>query len=465
MKTSTLWVMLSVIIMIGGCGLLAGCRAAERLEPLHQHEHGEAAAEATEQAAAEAAPKPKPPPEPPRLPWEMRELPDWEQTIAKAKSDTPGTVREGLIGLGQFLTRGTAAQKARAEKELLAATRHKDSETVAFACDVLGRQATAPSVVRRLRQLSTHSNPQISGAATGALAKIYGRTNDVVGLISMLGVYRGDASGKAVLELAAMRRKVVPELIKTLRTSPKPTQRHAAALVLAMVCAGTSPPQQKFAELAMASVHGWAAEEEQLPADLRVLPVFCDAVVNDDSARVRAMCAQGLGYLGDARAAGALAQALRDPVESVRRRAAAALVTVPAKTAQEALEKAVRSDSSAAVRRYAAEVLGWMGDSSVVSALIHAAGDPDVDVRRYAATQLGRMGDRRTLQALVKLFDDADEDVRWAAVVAVGKLQDRKARESLAAALDDPSPMVSHAAERGLQKLGIARRKGEEFKK
>jgi len=462
LKTSTLWVILSMTIMIGGCGLLTGCRAGERLAPLDSHDH----AEETEEAAQPAE---RPLHEHERehaqhmLPWEERELPDFQQAISEAKSDDPKTAENGISGLAQYMTRGTAAQKATAEKEMLTATRHKDTEIVQGACNVLGSYATTPAAVRRLRQLHTHSNPQIRGTATAALAKIYGRTNNLSGLINMLGVYNGDASGKAVIQLTVMGRKTVPDLINTVRTSTKPTQRHGAALALAMTCAGTSSPQQKFAELASATRHGWAAEQEQLPADLRALPVFADAVINDDSPRVRAICAQGLGYLGDARAAVALAQALNDPVEEVRRRAAAALVIVPAKTAQAALEKTVRTDTSAAVRRYAAEALGWIGDSSVVPALIDAAGDRDVDVRRYAATQLGRMGEVSALQALVKLFDDPDEDVRWAAVVAVGKLRDRKAREALAQALDDSSPMVSHAAERGLQKLGIAKRKGEEF--
>ena len=95
-------------------------------------------------------------------------------------------------------------------------------------------------------------------------------------------------------------------------------------------------------------------------------------------------------------------------------------------------------------------------------------------MRRYAAVHLGRFAEegelseqlhQQALLALRKLFDDESSDVRWAAVMSVGKLRDKAAVSLLVEALDDPVSMVSHAAERGLQKLGIAQRKAEEFEK
>ena len=404
--------------------------------------------------------------EPPFPQPEKKEPPKLADVIADARSDTKKTALQAIRRLGGFINTGTAEQKDKAMRELLASTRRKDSEIVVAAIAAFARHSTAPVAAERMSQLLSHPNPQIAGTATDALIKMYAKTNDAAALTSLLGIEKADASAKAAIQLNIMGRKVVPKLIEVLRTSPKPAQRHAAGMVLAMVCAGSSPQQDKFAELALATRHAEMKQKDKAsPADLRVLPAFADAVVNDDSAKVREICAQGLGYLGNARAAPALAQALRDPVESVRRRAAAALITVPAKEAQPALENTVRTDSSPAVRRYAAEALGWIGDQSVVPTLTHAAADSDPEVRRYAATQLGRMGDPQALQALAALFDDPNEDVRWAAVVAVGKLQDRQAREALVEALYDPSPMVSHAAERGLQKLGIARRKADEFEK
>ena len=299
------------------------------------------------------------------------------------------------------------------------------------------------------------------------------KSGDVDGLVGLLGVYENDLSAKAAMELTDMGREIVPTLIRVLQTSPDAGQRHGAAMVLAMVCAGTSPKQKKFSELALATIHKWI--EHPKPADQRAVEPLIHAVRNDESALVREIAAQGLGYLGDARAAPVLAEAVaNDDAEAVRRRAAAALILIPGEAAQGALEKALRDDQSEHVRRYAVEALRWIGGAAVVPALVAAAQDESAEVRRYASVQLGAMAEEeqmpeqlrgRALEALVGLFKDEDADVRWAAVMAVGKMRDRAAVGHLRRALDDPVTMVSHAAERGLQKLGIAERKAEEFRR
>jgi len=306
------------------------------------------------------------------------------------------------------------------------------------------------------------------------LVEMYSRSNNVTGLINLLGVYEHDLSAKAAIKLTVMGRETVPELIRALKTSRNADQRHGAAMVLAMICGGASPKQQMFAELAHAEIKPAFQKAPPLP-DRRAVEPLIDALLHDDSAKVREISAQGLGYLGDVRATPALAEALtKDPSETVRRRAAAALITVPAHSVRQDLEKAARSDKSAAVRRYAAEALGWIGSPLVAPALIEIIKDDAPEVRRYAAVQLGRLAEEgklsqklhyQALLALVELFDDENSDVRWAAVMSVGKLRDKAAVRLLVKALDDPVPMVSHAAERGLQKLGIAQRKAEEFEK
>ncbi len=422
--------------------------------------------EDTQQAAEHDHPPRPPEKQFPGMPGTIKpEMPDWSEAIADIHSSDELTAMSGARSLTRFLNDGTPEQKARSKKELLRATYHNQPLVVMTVCHILGSRSSEPAVIGRLQELRTHSNSEISVVATDGLTKLYASTNNISGLIDLLGIDRSDASAKAALQLTIIGREVVPKVIQVLRTSPAPKQRHAAATVLAMVCAGTNPQQEEFAASAKATRHGWMAKTEELPADLRTLLVFRDALLNDSYAPVREVCAQGLGYLGAPAAAPTLAEALNDPVDTVRRRAAAALIAIPAKAVQPALEKAVRTDSSAAVRRYAAEALGWIGDSSVVPALIDAAQDADPDVRRYAAAQLGRMGDPRAVDALVRLFDDPIEDVRWAAVVAVSKLRDPQARRALIAALDDSSTMVSNAAEHGLRKLGIAQRKATEFEK
>ncbi len=277
-------------------------------------------------------------------------------------------------------------------------------------------------------------------------------------LVAALGMSEGDASAQAAIQIIIKGgedpKTVLAPLINALSTSTDARQRHAVAMCLALVCAGENPQQQKFGRLARAT--------KKTP--VRLHPAVLEGVgplikaLQDKDALVREVAAQGLGYLGDARAAKPLGRALSDPSPSVRRRAASALVTVPARDAQADLEKAVRSDPDPNVRRYAVEALGWMEDESVIPTLVVAASDRDSRVRRFAAQELGRRGAREALAALMPLFQDPDEDVRWQAVLAVGKMRDKSATDALVKALDDPAPQVANAAERALQRLGIARR-------
>ena len=65
----------------------------------------------------------------------------------------------------------------------------------------------------------------------------------------------------------------------------------------------------------------------------------------------------------------------------------------------------------------------------------------------------------QVLDALEDLLDDGDEDVRWAAVVSIGEMKDPEAAPVLVAVVRDRNPMVANAAERALQKMGIAQRR------
>jgi len=493
------------LVLVGW--LATGCKeAVAPITPKHVHDHGDADDEedklpkdVTAEDIKEALiPKP-PPPEP---------LPDFQQAVAEARSSDEGKERSGVRKLGRFLAEGSAAQRQTAKQILrdkalngkdydrrnraawalgrgmeetypilLQLLDDEDAKLVSVVIDVLKSRPGYPAVTERIRGLLAHPDERVRNTAGPALIEIYAKTGNFDGLASLLGIYDTDLSAKAAIELTLMGRKIIPDLIRVLKTSPDPDQRHGAALVLAMVAAGTSPKQEKFAKLAMTKVY--VAPDpggEPQPADRRAVKPLVDALRNDESAKVREMAAQGLGYLGDARSAAALGYAVaNDPAAPVRRRAAAALILIPSTSAQANLEEALRTDESEHVRRYAAEALGWIGSSSVVPALVDACEDPAAEVRRYAAIQLGNIVEEeeeelperlrsRLRVALARLFSDDDPDVRWAAVMAMGKLCDEAAAGQLTKALDDPVSMVSHAAERGLQKLGIAMRKAEEFK-
>jgi len=496
------------IAIVLGVWLVGGCKeAVEPIQPVQMHHHGE------QEEAEEARRKAPPPPQVPQLPVDapgsipgFRDIvSNLDEAVKLVESSDLDEARKGIRSLGELLVAGTPAESrvalsnlrkmllhandaslrsiaaqalsrdfGRADPLWLQALNDKDTKVLTMVLGILSQHAGKPSLVRRVRELLYHPDYKVSDAAASALVSMYERSNNVAGLISLLGVYKQDLSAKAAIRLTVMGRDTAPELIHVLKTSPDADQRHGAAMVLAMICGGASPKQQKFSALAYAEKKT-AYEEPVTPRPLRkAVEPLIDALLHDDSAKVREISAQGLGYLGDGHAALALAQALtEDPSEAVRRRAAAALITVPARSVRQYLEKAARSDESEAVRRYAAEALGWLGSPAVVPALIDITEDEEPEVRRYAAVQLGRLADEwklsdelhdHILVSLVKLFDDSNPDVRWAAVTSVGKLHDKGAVSLLAKAIDDPVPMVSHAAERGLQKVGVAERKAEEFK-
>jgi HEAT repeat protein len=369
---------------------------------------------------------------------------------AAAHAETAGIRQAAVSALGNKPARNGAA--------LLQATYDRDPEVQTAALNALASAPASHETDARLQQLTASTDPAVATAAVGALMRRYGSlgAEGVPLLVSALGISRGDANSNAALQLLGLRRTGVPTLMTALASSPNATERHGAAVVLALVCAGKSPRQEAFAEAAQAE---WKLKQEIPDPDLRPLPVLADRLLHDSDELVREACAEGLGYLGSERAAPALAQALlSDPVYQVRACAASALVLIPGTQALPALQKAVESDKAARVRRFAAEALGWTGDPQAVGALMAATQDPDEQVRRLAALQLGRLKAVQALPALTAMFSDPSEDVRWAAVRAVDGLRSHQAVPALVMAAQDPSVLVAHAAQTALQKLGEVRR-------
>jgi HEAT repeat protein len=275
-------------------------------------------------------------------------------------------------------------------------------------------------------------------------------------LITSLGSPAGDSASQAAIQLVVRGREdprgVLSALLTGFDASKDPRQRHGIAMCIGIVSAGPNPQQEQLAKLSkvikVTSIKVHPPMKEGIPALLRGLA--------DSDQYVREVSAQGLGWIGDQQSAPALGKALSDPVAGVRRRAASALVNVPAKAAQPQLEAAALKDSDGDVRRFAVEALGWIGDDTVAPALIAATRDREARVRRFAAIELGRRKAGQAVDALLTLFRDKDPDVRWQAVLAVGELRDPRATEALVHALDDPAAQVATAAERALQRLGIA---------
>ena len=355
----------------------------------------------------------------------------------------------------------------RNEKELVQATYDRDPEVQTAAITSLAEGRASAEIDARLQALSNSNDPSIATAAVASLMQRYGNlgVEGSLSLVAALGVEPGGANSVAALQLLRVGRGAIPALMQALASSPNPTERHGAALVIAMLCGGKSPRQEAFAAATQAQYWNKTKDEVLADPDLRPLQVLSDRLLHDTDELTREMCAQALGYLGTEQAEPVLARAVAgDVAAEVRAAAASALMMVPGTAALPALQQAVQADKSPRVRRFAAEALGWMGDPRTIETLVVATKDPDGQVRRLAALQLGRLKAEQALSVLTALFTDPSEDVRWAAVRAVDGLRNREAVPALVFAAQDSSVLVSHAAETALQKLGEVRRSDAHLK-
>jgi len=159
-------------------------------------------------------------------------------------------------------------------------------------------------------------------------------------------------------------------------------------------------------------------------------------------------------------ASGPLADALRDPVASVRQAAAEALGGVKDSVAVRALMEVLRTDESAAVRRAAAWSLGEIADAMAIPALSEALSrDRDAETRKNAASALGHIDSPRGTPALMQALErDTEAAVRIEAAEALANIEDPAATDALIRVLDrDDDPGVRRAVIEAIDHMESAR--------
>ncbi len=350
-----------------------------------------------------------------------------------------------------------------------AAENDPESDVRERAIASLAQAPPSDRLLKLLARLQHANDAAVRSAALMAEMKVRLENADQLlttqWLAKMLAQRRDDATAQLQMQLLQHGPGNLPRVIEVLETAEDPVARSAAACVIALMCAGTNPQQERFAALALTIKKEGIPEPG--PANLAGVKPLERALATDPDYRVRAMAAQGLGYLGQESSAPILGRALHDESEEVRWWAALALSGVPGERALDDLAYAATKDPSERVRAAAVEALGWIESDRVVLPLARATLDHSAAVRQAAATKLGGFKHPAAREALLMLFDDENEDVRWAAVLSVGKLRDPETVEALTRALRDPSPMVANAAERALQRMGFAQRRfgtrGEEM--
>jgi HEAT repeat protein/beta-lactamase regulating signal transducer with metallopeptidase domain len=181
------------------------------------------------------------------------------------------------------------------------------------------------------------------------------------------------------------------------------------------------------------------------PGDNRVEEQQSDAEGEEETTKPRQPVVQNVERES---VVGALAEALRDPVASVRQAAVEALGNTRDSVAVRALMEVLRADESPIVRRSAAWSLGQIKDDLAIPALSEAlARDRDVEVRKNAASALGSIDNPRATPALTQALErDADASVRMEAAESLANIEDPASGDALIRALDrDDDPGVRRA--------------------
>jgi HEAT repeat protein len=185
-----------------------------------------------------------------------------------------------------------------------------------------------------------------------------------------------------------------------------------------------------------------------------VLPDIIELAQKDPAAIVRFRAVWGLAIIGDKSALPVAIDALGDPNNSVRERAA--LLALEAlndgSIPKRLLEKT--SHPHLGTRRLVMYLLARYGDESAVPALKEGLKDVDTLVRAEAALSLGKLRAHGALDALVPLLYETDEHVRGAAAYAIGLIGDNSATPLLRPLLEDKNAFVRAVAAESLQRLG-----------
>lgn len=182
--------------------------------------------------------------------------------------------------------------------------------------------------------------------------------------------------------------------------------------------------------------------------------LLCD-VLQTGKPAARTGAAEVLGRIGDARALGTLAGALKDAEGSVRQKAAEALGHIGDARALPSLAEALAAADSS-LRWWAAEALGRISDSRAIPVLQEALQDGDRFVRQKVTEALSRMGDAAA-PVLARAAEGGDRDLQAMAVGALGRFSGSQALPTLCEVIQSGGPAVRRQAAVSLGELGDPR--------
>ncbi|MFH1062715.1 MAG: HEAT repeat domain-containing protein [Candidatus Omnitrophota bacterium] len=123
------------------------------------------------------------------------------------------------------------------------------------------------------------------------------------------------------------------------------------------------------------------------------------------------------------------------------------------------LIKILLNDESSSVRQAVAQSFQkGLSDKCTVPALIKALKDPDESVRGAAAAALGAIKDKSAVPYLCAALKDESEHVRWSVIYPLAKIGDKAAIEALKELISNPEEIsnIKGAAKEALRQLRMS---------
>jgi HEAT repeat protein len=348
---------------------------------------------------------------------------------------------------------------------------------------VVSHRRTAPDV----RALLDDDDAEVRARACDALARI-GDTAAVPAMFAMLGDPSPRVSHAAAAAIQSLGTASTPALaIGALRTGAPGVRRQALRIIGYLGCDGAydavraaiDDPDRRIAELAITALgsqddprvepvlaelaqHRDVAHEGVRAAAMRAAaqrtgrPAIdvLERGLGDDDAWVRYYACQGLGRIGDARAAASLVERLADAAPHVRIAAVEALAHLDTPGAWQALCSAVESPDPDQ-QRAALVGIGLRSTAAALPFLIAAARSADPATRLIAVSGLARRSEVEALAAIAAAALDAVPGVCEAALSLLGERTDRSGADALVAVALATEP--DHPAHLVLSRPGGAR--------
>jgi len=214
------------------------------------------------------------------------------------------------------------------------------------------------------------------------------------------------------------------------------------------------PPTEKKNDLEMFSPAWWAIETLATIGPPAVGPLI--EALDDPDELIRSRAAEALGRIGDAGARPKLLALVDDASPVVRARAALALGRMGGPGVLKSLLAAAR-DPHPLVGRYALDGLWLLRDPESLEPLLTLLADPQYPRKGGVARALGGLKDPRAVEPLIAALKPQPGHPPWDAAAALGQIGDRRAIGPLIALLDHPHSFAQAAAVKSLIQIGGGR--------